>query len=190
MQIRRLQRQQRSADTAPCDVSRPGSRHVLAPGSVRFVSFVLFLFCIESFCCLHLCFTRTIGKHRGRDGGRGGYSLATQQGIMVFAPRSLEQGAQIRAFLSRTGYTFCHTGRGYYFAARIALQTNVAVFPARVRRHVYSNTPFPIRRSTASVWNGVAKLCLFSLEKGQLPKHSAEIDGSDPPEANTNRTFS
>ena len=41
-------------------------------------------------------------------------------------------------------------GRGDYFAARIAVQTNVVAVPARVPRHVQSNTPFPIRRSTAS----------------------------------------
>ena len=50
-----------------------------------------------------------------------------------------------------------------------------------------SNAPFPIRRSTAShvfqsgtgylfhhfVWNRVAKSCLFSLEQGQVPRHTA-----------------
>ena len=41
-------------------------------------------------------------------------------------------------------------GRGDYFAARIAVQTNVVAVPARVPLHVHSNTPFPIRRSTAS----------------------------------------
>ena len=58
---------------------------------------------------------------------------------------------------------------------------------AGVSLHVYSNTLFPIRRSTTShifqsgteinfhdfVWNRVAKLCLFSLEQGQVPRHSA-----------------
>ena len=41
-------------------------------------------------------------------------------------------------------------GRGDYFAARIAVQTNVVAVPARVPLHVHSNTPFPIRRSTVS----------------------------------------
>ena len=40
--------------------------------------------------------------------------------------------------------------RGDYFAARIAVQTNVVALPARVPLHVHSNTPFPIRRSNAS----------------------------------------
>ena len=41
-------------------------------------------------------------------------------------------------------------GRDYYFAARIAVQMNIVAVPARVPLHVHSNTPFPIRRSTAS----------------------------------------
>ena len=96
------------------------------------------------------------------------------------------------AFLSGTGSTFCHAtlehDRGDYFAARIALQTDVVAVPARVPLHVYSTTPFPNRRSTSShifqswtgylfschfFWNRVAKLRLFSLEQGQVPRQSA-----------------
>ena len=56
-----------------------------------------------------------------------------EQGVILFAIPTLEHGW------------------GYFFAARIVLQTNiVAAVPARVPLHVYSNMPFPIRRSTMS----------------------------------------
>ena len=113
--------------------------------------------------------SRTLGGGGGVLPFMGIRGCATQQG-MVFASLSLEQGLQIRAFLSGTGYTFCHAtlehGRGYFFAARITLQTNVVSFPLGVLLHVYSNTPFPIRRSTAfrifSVWNRVSIFTILS----------------------------
>ena len=78
-------------------------------------------------------------------------------------------------------------GRGDHFAARIAVQTNVVAVPARVPLHVHSNTPirlegqprltfFSLEQGIYShdfVWNRVAELRLFSLEQGQVFRHSA-----------------
>ena len=64
---------------------------------------------------------------------------AAQQG-MVFASLSLGQGLQISVSVWNR-VSFCHAtlehGRGDYFAARIALQTNVVAVPARVPLDAY-----------------------------------------------------
>ena len=59
-------------------------------------------------------------------------------------------------------------GRGYSFAARIALQMNVAAVPTRAPLHVYSNTPFLIQRSTFQSGTGylVSPFCLEQGGKG------------------------
>ena len=76
---------------------------------------------------------------------------AAQQG-MVFASESGTGSTNQRFFLEQ-GILFAiptlEHGRGAYFAARIAVQTNVVAVPARVPLHVHSNTPFQIRRSTS-----------------------------------------
>ena len=106
---------------------------------------------------------------------------------MVFASLSLEQGLQISISVwNRVNVLSCDSGvwSGYYFAARIALQMNVVAVPTPVSLHVYSKTPSPFRRRTAFfsleqginfhdfVCNRFAKLCLFSLEQFQVPRHS------------------
>ena len=67
------------------------------------------------------------------------------------------------------------------------LQTNTVVVPTRVPRHFHSNTPFLIIKDKLHLtfsnrvsilfhnlaWKSVAKSCLFSLEQGQVPRHSA-----------------
>ena len=117
------------------------------------------------------------GGKKGEGGGEGvhpcmGYNVPLNRVwfSVVFASLSLEQES---AFLSGTGSTFCHSDSGalsgLLFAARIALQTNVVAVSTRVPLHVYSNTPFRIRRSTASHFFQSETGYLFSrfcLERG------------------------
>ena len=71
---------------------------------------------------------------------------------MVFASLSLEQGLQISVSCLEQGIIFAiltlEHSRGDYFAARIAVQTNVVAVPTPVPLHVHLNTPLQIRRST------------------------------------------
>ena len=64
----------------------------------------------------------------------------------------------------------CHSDSGGdYFAARIALQMKIVAVPTRVLLLVYSNTPFPVRKSTAShiFLSGAGHLfSRFCLEQG------------------------
>ena len=98
------------------------------------------------------------GRGRGRKGGwavlqyMGSRGCPAQQG-MVFVSLSLEQGLKISVSVWNMVYflpipTLEHSrGRVIFFHARIALQTNnIVAVPVRVPLHVYSNTPFPIRR--------------------------------------------
>ena len=88
---------------------------------------------------------------------------------MVFASLSLIQGLQISVSCLEQGILFAiltlEHGRGDYFAARIALQTNVVAIPTRVPVHVHSNRPFQIKVnlvSRFSVWNRVSILTILS----------------------------
>ena len=129
-------------------------------------------------------------------GGEGGYShiwaiqgCAAQQGI-VFASLSLKQGLQISifSFCNSTGYTFCHSDSGAQPGLLFRCQNRAAnehccclpllsccMFTQTIRRstasHIFqSKTGYLFHRY---VWNRVAKLCRFSLEQGQVPRHSA-----------------
>ena len=104
---------------------------------------------------------------------------APQQG-MVFAYLSLEQGLQISVSVWNRVYFCLRTlehGRGSFFLC----QNRAA------NEHCCCSPSFPIWRSTAShiFQSGTgylfsqfcleqgSKLCLFSLEQGQVPRHSA-----------------
>ena len=115
----------------------------------------------------------------------GGYShiwairgCATQQG-MVF---TLRVGNRVykSAFMSGTGYTFRHSHSGTRSGWLFCWQnraTNERCCCSRsgsaacLLKHAVSDSK--VNRISFSVWNRVAKLCLFSLEQGQVPRHSA-----------------
>ena len=82
------------------------------------------------------------------------------------------------AFLSGTGYTFCHTDSGtwsgWLFATRFAVQMNIVAVPAWVPLYVHSRAVYDQKVNRVSrlgqgiyfqnfVWNREAKLCFFSV---------------------------
>ena len=131
-----------------------------------------------------------------RGGGGLGYShiwaiwgCAAQQG-MVFASLSLEQGLKIRAFLSGTGYTFCHSDPGARSGLLFCGQNRAAsercccsrlapaaclLKPAVFRFSGQPHLTFFSLEQGIYFHDFVTKLRLFSLEQGQVPRHSVAL---------------
>ena len=123
---------------------------------------------------------------------------------MVVASLRLEQLVYKSAFLSGTGYAFSHSDSGarlgilfccqnraanercYYSCsgpAACLLKQTVSDSKVNAVSHFQSGTGYLF------VWKRIAKLCLFSLEQGQVPRHSAAQPQGEGPVLTAGQTL-